>query len=459
MAREPAKGRTKVFISKATPGDDPFTLWLAPRLEAEGYEVFADILGLRPGDGWRLKITNTLQDEAAKMLLCCSDETLQRNGVIEEIEIAKDLSEKLQDRNFIVPLKIKPFRKVFGIGSLQYIDFEKGWADGLAKLLTFLKEEAVPTSCPPRVQPDWAAYLKRRSVSLKRVPETLTSNWLRVVSAPDTINLVSPIGSIPKRAWKELAETAGFPLVPHGEGFLTFGSASDFNQHSDRFGSFQLVASVAFEEFQNTGWKEHRIESIEAKKVLMNLFRQAWELHCRDQEFICRPFANRTAFFVGEKKVRISRRIPWGRQGQRRSSMLRNIARKKVWEYGVSAQPSFFPFPHFRLKGGVLFSEANGKEKAAAIEDHKKQHRLRRSVCSGWRNKAWHGRLMAFIELLAGDSPYVSLPVGMGQFILLDAMPLQATSPVLARQRDDLGEDGEEWDLSTISGYFAEDES
>src|SRR4051794_24523143 len=31
--------RSVLFISKATPGDDEFALWLAPRLEAAGYEV------------------------------------------------------------------------------------------------------------------------------------------------------------------------------------------------------------------------------------------------------------------------------------------------------------------------------------------------------------------------------------------------------------------------------------
>ena len=41
--------RNVLFISKATPGDDEFALWLAPRLEAEGYTVFADILSLDAG--------------------------------------------------------------------------------------------------------------------------------------------------------------------------------------------------------------------------------------------------------------------------------------------------------------------------------------------------------------------------------------------------------------------------
>jgi hypothetical protein len=41
--------RNIVLISKATPGDDEFVLWLAPRLEAAGYTVFADILNLEGG--------------------------------------------------------------------------------------------------------------------------------------------------------------------------------------------------------------------------------------------------------------------------------------------------------------------------------------------------------------------------------------------------------------------------
>src|SRR5580704_7260061 len=78
-----ASSRTReiVFISKATPEDDEFVLWLAPRLEAAGYSVFADILTLEPGDRWRREITNTLQNKAVKMLLCCRDATLNKIGV------------------------------------------------------------------------------------------------------------------------------------------------------------------------------------------------------------------------------------------------------------------------------------------------------------------------------------------------------------------------------------------
>src|ERR1700692_3097210 len=108
--------RHVVFISKATPGDDEFVLWLAPRLEAAGYAVFADILTLEPGDRWRRQITDTLQNKAVKMLLCCRDATLNKTGVQEESGIASDLVKELNDPRFIIPLRLEPFRKLFGIG-------------------------------------------------------------------------------------------------------------------------------------------------------------------------------------------------------------------------------------------------------------------------------------------------------------------------------------------------------
>ena len=158
-------------------------------------------------------------------------------------------------------------------------------------------------------------------------------------------------------------------------------------------------------------------------------------------------------------QVDVGQRIPWGRQGQRRNSMLRNIARGRLWEYGVSAKSSLFPFPHFRLKSRVLFSDLEEDKTPKVISDHKVQHRLRRSIAGAWRNKAWRGRLMAFLEVLAGDSPYVALPLGTGIHVQVDAMPIQATSPVSARQTHKLGEDGEEIDVTTLDGYFDEDDA
>ena len=64
---------------------------------------------------------------------------------------------------------------------------------------------------------------------------------------------------------------------------------------------------------------------------------------------------------------------------------------------------------------------------------------------------------MAFMELMAGESAYVDLAVGSGERITLDAMPIQFTAPITARQTHQLGEDAEETDQSTLSGFQEED--
>ncbi|WP_292387095.1 toll/interleukin-1 receptor domain-containing protein [Mesorhizobium sp.] len=60
--------RDTIFLIKASPIDDEFALWLSPKLEAEGYRIFADIVTLEPGDRWRRQINQALQHRAAKVL-------------------------------------------------------------------------------------------------------------------------------------------------------------------------------------------------------------------------------------------------------------------------------------------------------------------------------------------------------------------------------------------------------
>lgn len=158
------KERDVLFISKATPGDDEFVLWLAPRLEGAGYEVFADILTLEPGTRGRKEITDTLQQRAIKMLLCGRTATLEREGVQEEIGIAEDLVKDLGDKKFIIPLRLERYKKLFGIGELQYVNFERGWAEGLSKLIDALNRQRVPRAKKSEINPNWEAY-RRRSAS------------------------------------------------------------------------------------------------------------------------------------------------------------------------------------------------------------------------------------------------------------------------------------------------------
>lgn len=339
-----ANGRETVFISKATPGDDAFVLWLAPRLEAAGYKVFADIFGLDAGDEWRGKLTTTLQNESIKMLLCCSDETLQRRGVKEEIAIAEDLSKQLSDPNFIIPLRVRGFKKLFGIGGLQYVDFEESWAAGLASLLKSLGRQGVPKASGGAIQPAWSAYLRRRAIAVEHTPEVLTSNWLRIIGMPDRLHHLIPRNRASESTLRALAASFELPLVEFGSGYLGFASPFDLEEHFAAVGRFDAAAETDTLSFLEAGSEELGIEGRDAKSMVVNLLRQAWEKHCVRRGFLAHQFSSGLSFHVGEDKLKLGQRVPWGRQGERRNSMLRNTAKKKIWEYGVSVIPSLFPY-------------------------------------------------------------------------------------------------------------------
>jgi hypothetical protein len=454
-----AYDRTSLFISKATPGDDEFVLWLAPKLEAAGYRVFADILALEAGVRWRKALTSALQMQTAKMLLCCSDETLSRDGVQEEIGIASDLVKELDDPKFIIPLRLSPFRKVFGIGELQYVDFVRGWSTGLAKLLDTLKRQKVVRANPQAdINPDWEILRRRGAITLKREPERLTSNWLRMAQAPSVIRYVEPTGASDRNALTGACKASPYPAEPVSNGFLSFGTLEEVSAEFASVGRFKIGRDFLLMDFVEMGASSLNLKSQDASNLVHSMLRQAWNRMCRDRGFLEYQYAKSTGFHAGIRQVKIGQKVPWGRQGDHRSSMLRNLARGHVWQYGVSATPAFWPFPHFRLKSRVLFANPLGDDADRPLEDSKKQHRLRRSVCKGWRNKQWHGRLLAFLELLCGESAYIELTLSASSVVKIDAAPILFTSPVSTILPDQVGEDDEEEDDSTLGRPDPEEE-
>jgi TIR domain-containing protein len=454
-----AGSRNVVFISKATPGDDELVLWLAPRLEAAGYIVYADILRLDPGMRWRQELTTTLQSKAVKMLLCCRDSSLSRNGVQEEIGIAEDLVKELKDPQFIIPLRIEPYKKIFGIGELQYVDFSESWADGLNHLLDALQKQDLPRDTSSiRISPNWEQYRQRRAVQIRNEPEALTSNWLRVVEIPDTIRYFSPTGAVDHAALHKSANEFEYLAHPHERGFFSFASLDDVNEKLANVGKFAILHELDVTAFVPNGLPDRSIKGREASNLVQSIFRRAWESHAKRLGLLGFAYSNDMAFHVSREQARIGQRFNWGTQGEKRSSMLRNIAKKHVWSFGITAIPSFWPYYHFKIKSRVLFSEVSGEDAGSVLGDKSAQHRLRRSVCKGWRNPQWHGRLRAFLEMLVGEAPYINLAVGSAAQIKLESVPILFTSPVTTDLVDHMDDAVEEDDESTIIGSPPDDE-
>jgi TIR domain-containing protein len=198
VGEAPEKGaRNVIFLIKSSPIDDEFALWLAPKLEAEGYRVFADILTLQPGDRWRREINAALQYRAAKVLLLCRNATLSDHNVQEDVDIALEVSKELSDPRFVIPLRLEAGRKVKGIGDAVAVDFVRGWGEGLGSLLDALKRQKVARSVDQAViDPNWEIFRRRGAIPLIDEPERLTSNWLRIVEGPDVIRYFESAGVV-----------------------------------------------------------------------------------------------------------------------------------------------------------------------------------------------------------------------------------------------------------------------
>jgi hypothetical protein len=451
--------RQTVFISKATPEDDEFVLWLAPRLEAAGYTVFADILTLEAGDRWRKVVTQTLREQSVKMLLCCKDSTLEKDGVQEEIGIALDVAKAIQDPRFIIPLRLEPYKKLFGIGEIQYINFVGSWSSGLRDLLDTMERQVVPRSTDKiAINPNWENYKKRLAIKIEESPEILTTSWLRIAQVPETIRYYHPPGAVDQVLMQKCCNTCLFPAEVYHRGFFSFALPDEVNRDFAHVARFVVKSEHNLMELLESGSESPDIKANVAANLVLSMLRRSWERFCRNKGLYEYRYSNQSGFHVSKEQVPLGKRLPWGERALRRSAMLRNAAGGKVWEYGVTATPLIKPFPHFKFKARILFSEQSGKEAGAVIQDAGKQHQHRRTICKGWRNKAWHGRFMAFLELLSGSSLSIDLPLADSSSLILAPHPILATAPVTTLLPDTMPEDAEEQDLSTLGNFELEGE-
>ena len=132
--------RNVVFITHANPEDNPFVIWLGAKLANASYEAWADVLSLRGGDDWSKRLEEAIRHRTCKLLFAANQLSAGKRGVRNELQIASDTAKKLNDDNFIIPLRLGAFEAPFLVAHAQYINFEQSWAAGLTELLETLEE-------------------------------------------------------------------------------------------------------------------------------------------------------------------------------------------------------------------------------------------------------------------------------------------------------------------------------
>src|SRR5271163_1908717 len=189
--------RNVIFISHANPEQNSFTIWLGAKLAAAGYEVWADVLRLRGGQDWQRRLEDAIRNRACKVLLVANELSVAKQGVRNEIQIASDTAKKLNDTEFVIPLRLGPFDAPFLIAQAQYVDFERAWASGLTELCQVLQE----TYRVPRQAGNTDAWLSLQLMhgrQLTTKSESLISTWLSSRRLPSRLYYYPSRGITPE---------------------------------------------------------------------------------------------------------------------------------------------------------------------------------------------------------------------------------------------------------------------
>src|SRR5258705_1672126 len=223
--------RDAIFISHATPEDNAFTLWLGGRRAALGYQVFADVLRLKGGDDWERILEDAIRNKAKRFLLVATPGGVQKQGVRNEITIAIETAKRIKEDGFIVPLRLAAYAAPLQIAHAQYIDFEKGWAQGLAELLTLLEDAGVPKNAAEDNAKTWQSLQLKDARTIGNGPETLISNWLSIEALPPFISFYDLKGGISIGAAQAAIKDCPIPVAAHNRGFLSFAPLHQLQEY------------------------------------------------------------------------------------------------------------------------------------------------------------------------------------------------------------------------------------
>ncbi len=419
--------RNVIFISHANPEQNSFTIWLGAKLAAAGYEVWADVLRLRGGQDWQRRLEDAIRNQACKVLLVANEVSVAKQGVRNEIQIASDTAKKLDDTEFVIPLRLGPFDAPFLIAQAQYIDFERAWASGLTELCQVLQE----TYQVPRQAGNTDAWLGLQLMhgrQLTTKSENLISTWLSSRRLPSRLYFYPNRGTIPE----------SYPAVQYRDGVLTFAKQTATDERSRR--TSDLVKS---------GWPALELTVEDARRRFADLSNQALAEVFKAKGLGSYEMGTRqNAWWVTKAgpQGRLSFKWP-GFAGSRQIQGI-SVKRNIRWHFGVTSSFRSVPMPHFRLKSRLVFTQ----DGAAPLDSAARAHRLRRSFAKGWRNARWRDMLLSFLYWLGDGTTVLNVPVAQDDAIVLSLPPIVFSCPVSIEEGRDTLEDDDDPDIEFPHG-------
>jgi len=179
------------------------------------------------------------------------------------------------------------------------------------------------------------------------------------------------------------------------------------------------------------------IKTPEARNVIMDLLRQAWEKSIDDTGMLKYYMSQKTATayfkngFLPGNKVKISgisdRNTTRNLVGyDTRKDSEGNVIGKRYWHYSIQFKSTFNPVLAYTAISHVLFSY-DGEN---ILGSKRLLHRLRRSKCRDWWNPEWRDRIMGIVQWLASGQGNIYFNLGSASNVKVDIKPLSFNSDV-----------------------------
>ncbi len=424
---ESIETRQTVFISHANSEDNEFAAWLGTRLIGAGYHVWSDLLRLVGGEPFWRDIGDAIKDHAAVVVLVLSRASCVKPGVLDEIALAVATGRKLANPKFIIPVRLDdlPYDEFpEQVIRLNAINFHGNWADGFHRLLEALDERAIAKNGDAAGQgiTEFRNFRLRQSAAIAAEPEIAEGSWLQIQSLPAKATLCR-YGADPKAVAKALGKFQT-PVVPWDRLGFGFARAIEIIDAETPDITVEHAYDVDLQKFlKGEPSGSPSLRGVDARRMMVNLIRQAWERFAAAKGLRSYEFANSTGWYVPRDLIDKNTVSFVDRTGKRRRKQLsgRSIKRNVYWSFAVTIHPVVGRRWHLELKPQVVFTE----DGVRPIDSKVKMARLRKSFCKNWWNDQWRTLLNAYIQFLAGEAGTILIPLG-GSAVLTVAGELTA---------------------------------
>lgn len=412
--------RKHLFISYA-PKDLVLADWLAKRLTAEGYLVWCEHLKMLGGEKFPDDIEKAIKNQAFCIVALYSQSSLTKPDLTLQRSIAISLIEERQE-DFVIPIDVDGINKTKldrKTQLLNFIEFNKNWAEGLKNLLNKLEYNKCPKSLPEGAKVSLSAFLYEDTTVDKT--ENIYSNYLKFKKIPNIIYLFEAENTNLDLESENLNLEWSYRQIDN-KNFLSFHQPPNWISEK-----LQLNLS------RNNCWQELiNIEGISTKNLVSELLRKALIVKCHHKGLKYCP-ETRLHYFPQEF-AKLNRLNYIKYDGSK--SFVQAVGTRTYWrpakaeKYQYHLAPTFYISQNLfntftlQIRLRVRLADDNG-----VLLDKRKAVSRRKHLCKNWWNNDWLNRIFAICQFLADDNQII-IGDRENEQIIVHAIPTHFTAPI-----------------------------